>query len=342
MTLTSERHAPNPAQRYAVAVLATTAALVLTRNLPPLKDYFAFDMFQGAVFLSAWYGGFGPGLAATALSGLAMNYFLMPPLNAFSLLPADLARLVVFGAVGFMISSLSAKLGEARAQLLRANDTLEKRLKERTEEVLTISGREQQRIGQDLHDGLCQTLTGARLLTDALRTKMADDFWAADLEKIQSRLREAQSQAETVSRGLYPVELEANGLMSALQDLVDRFPTLHPVACRFTCRKPVQIHEHETAVHLFRIAQEAMVNAVKGGKAHCIEVRLTTLGEHRFLTVADDGGGIAPNPERKGMGMKIMDFRARAMGAALTIRPRRPTGTLVACAFRASYFPKET
>lgn len=332
---------PNLAQRYAVAVLATAAALVVTRALSPLKDYFAFDMFQGAVFLSAWYGGFRPGLLATLLSALAMNYFLMPPINAFALLPTDFARVIVFGAVGVMMSTLSAKLREAQGQLLEANDTLERRLKERTEEVLTISGREQQRIGQDLHDGLCQTLTGARLLTEALKTKMAGDSWAADLEKIESRLREVQSQAETVSRGLYPVELEANGLMSALQDLVDRFPSLHPVACRFVCRRPVHVHDHDTAVHLFRIAQEAMVNAVKGGKAHCIEVRLMTLGEHRLLTIADDGTGIRPNPARKGMGLKIMEFRARAVGAAFTIRPRRPTGTLVACVLRAAYFPKE-
>jgi signal transduction histidine kinase len=328
---------PISLKRHGFAALVTATALLLTLGLSPLKEYFVFDIFLGAVFLSSWYGGFGPGLLAMLLSCLAMNFFVMAPHNAFSVLPADFGRLVVFGAVGGMTSLLSAKLREARAQLQDANETLERRLRERTEEVLTISNREQQRLGQDLHDGLCQTLTGVRFLADALRVKLsaAGGAGAAEIEKILARLGEVQAQAESVSRGLYPVELETDGLMSALRELAEGVSRTHPVACRFTCRRSILIQDHGTAVHIYRITLEAVMNAVKHGKARRIEARLWTLGGAQLLTVADDGVGISSSSGRKGMGMRIMAHRARAIGTGLRVRPRRPKGTLVACLFHA-------
>jgi len=331
----SEKLKPDAKRRYGIALGTIIISLFITWNTPLLLHRHAFDLFQGAVFLSAWYGGFGPGLVSIILSILAIDYFFLPPIHSFSLGITDMIRLSIFGVVALITGSLSAKLRAAQSQLQQAHDNLEHRLAERTQEVLTISSREQERIGQDIHDGLCQTLTGTRFLTQALQKKLSTQKYTEteDLAKIEAGLEIAQTQAETVSRGLYPVELETDGLMSALQELTDRISNVYPVVCQFICRRPIPVYSHEQAVHLFRITQEAVSNAIKGGKAHHITVRLLTLGQNSVLLIADDGIGFLAETNRKGMGLKIMNYRAYTIGAKLKIRARRKGGTSVACIF---------
>lgn len=322
---------------YSFAVAAAAAALLLTKSVTPLADYYAFDLFLGAVFFSAWFGGFGPGILSTALSALSMSYFLMPPFNAFSFAPVDLVRLIVFGGMGLIVSSMSSKLRAAQALLQREHTDLERRLKERTQEVLAISSREQQRMGQDLHDGLCQTLAGTRLLTEALHGKLSGKSFSEtdDIAKIQSRLAQAQAQASAVTHGLYPVELETEGFMVGLEELAERTASTYNVRCEFVYRNPLWVYDHGFASHLYRIAQEAVMNSVKNGKARNITLRLITLGRRRILAVLDDGIGFSPEMKPKGMGMKIMDYRARMIGATLEFRRRKTKGMLVACSFQS-------
>jgi len=350
--------------RYGFAILSTGVALLFTHSIRRFATNSFFDLFQAAVVLSAWYGGFGPGALASGLSVLVLDYFFIPPLHAFELGPADVFRLVIFGAVALLTSSLSARLKEAKSDLERSYDQLERRVQERTVElsrtnthltdeieqrrraekaILEVSNREQRRLGEDLHDGLCQMLAGLRLLSEQVKKQLSAKSApeAKDVELIDAGLGDALAQADSLARGLYPVELETHGLMSALQELVDKIPKIYPVVCRFTCQQPVLIHDSTVATHLYRIAQEAVINAIKGGKAKRVTLRLRLRGSHVVLSIADNGIGFGKGQPRQGMGLQMMNNRARMINATLKFHRLPSRGTMVLCAFQSEQ-KKET
>ncbi len=133
--------------------------------------------------------------------------------------------------------------------------------------ILEISAREQRRIGQDLHDGLGQHLTGIAFMSKVLEQKLADQSprEAADAAKIVKLVNEAIHKARELSRGLLPVVSDAGGLMSALEQLAAEVEDLFGISCRFECDQPVLIHDNDAAMHLYHIAQEAVNNAIKHG-----------------------------------------------------------------------------
>src|SRR5262249_1883067 len=143
-------------------------------------------------------------------------------------------------------------------------------------EILEISDREQRRIGQDLHDGLCQQLAGIELMSQVLEGKLAprSKSDAARAGEIAGHVRDAISQTRLLARGLSPAPLDSEGLMSALQELASNTEKIFSVACRLDCRTPVLVEDHAAATHLFRIAQEAVSNAIKHGKARRIAIHL--------------------------------------------------------------------
>jgi two-component system sensor kinase FixL len=202
--------------------------------------------------------------------------------------------------------------------------------------ILEISGREQQRIGQDLHDGLCQYLAGIELKCQLLEEQLNESSprEAGRAGEIARHVREAITQTRSLSRGLSPVELEADGLISALDELAANVESLFRVKCQFQCQHPVLIRNNLAATHLYRIVQEAINNAVKHGKAGRILIALDSIGDHACLSVTDDGKGF-PNElkDGKGMGLRIMSYRARMIDATLQVRPAHPRGTVVSCIF---------
>ena len=205
-------------------------------------------------------------------------------------------------------------------------------------EVLQISDLEQRRIGQDLHDGLCQQLAGIELMSEVLEQNLSrkSKAEAAQAAKIAEGVRAAIGDTRMLARGLSPVDVESNGLMSALQELASNTEKLFHVACRFECPQPVLVRDHASATHLYRIAQEAINNAIKHGKARQIAVRLTAQSNQASLTVADDGRGFVVKPEQtSGMGLRIMKYRAGMIGATLEIRRANGRGMLVACIFKS-------
>src|SRR2546421_1866299 len=205
-------------------------------------------------------------------------------------------------------------------------------------EVLQISDLEQRRIGQDLHDGLCQQLAGIELMSEVLEQKLSrkSKTEAAQAAKIAEGVRAAIGDTRMLARGLSPVDVESNGLMSALQELASNTEKLFHVACRFECPQPVLVDNHAAATHLYRIAQEAINNAIKHGKARVIAVRLTVQSNQASLTVTDDGRGFVVKPEQtSGMGLRIMKYRAGMIGATLEIRRANGRGMLVACMFNS-------
>ena len=144
-------------------------------------------------------------------------------------------------------------------------------------------------------------------------------------------LGEAITQTRGLARGLYPVKAEPNGLMVALQELAARTKTLLKVGCRFNCPNPVLIENNIMATHLYRIAQEAVTNAIKHGKPDHITIGLAQTPHRISVGVTDDGTGIPDRRNNKGMGLRIMQHRAGTIGASLVVQKNPKGGTTVVC-----------
>jgi PAS domain S-box-containing protein len=204
--------------------------------------------------------------------------------------------------------------------------------------ILNISAREQRRIGQDLHDGLGQHLTGiafmAKVHEARLAEKQVDE--TADAAKLVKLVNEAIHKTRELARGLLPVVSDEQGLMSALQLWAAEVEDIFNVPCRFQCDMPVLIQDDEIATHLYHIAQEAVHNAIKHGRPRNILIRLTADHGRGTLLVEDDGTGISKTREHaQGMGLHIMNYRASMIGGTLDVRPGRMRGTAVTCTFPA-------
>lgn len=343
-----------PLFRYGLSLVVSAFAFVLTRGTMPIFEHNAFDFYLGAVVISAYYGGLGPAFLTALLAIPTLSYFFMPPFNAFSLAMTDVLRLTVFTIVALLVSSLSGRLKKAKSDLQQAHDELETRVEERTrdlmrvngeleteiehrlaaeKEILQISNREQRRLGEDLHDGLCQTLVGLRYLTQDLRDRAAADglAWTEEVGALDKGLGDALHQADGVAHGLYPVELETGGLVPALQSMADKIAVIYRVRCRLRCDASPTALEGSTAHHMYRIAQEAIVNAIKRGKSKRISLRLQRRRERVQLSVTDDGIGLSQQSRARGLGLKMMEYRARMIHAAFRIRSRAKGVTRVTC-----------
>lgn len=215
-----------------------------------------------------------------------------------------------------------------------ARDITERRRLER--ELLEISNREQRRIGHDLHDGVCQQLAAIAylldMLGDNLQKKSAED--AAEADRIGRLVNEANTQARGVARGLFPVRLQEHGLVLALQELVASVGSRYRIECQFKCETaPVNLDDQQE-LHLYFIAQEALLNAVKHGKSTRVTVSLNVEDGQLKLVVEDNGCGYAmPERNMTGMGIRIMRYRAKVIGATLEVHSQVDQGTRVACLF---------
>ena len=201
-------------------------------------------------------------------------------------------------------------------------------------ENLQISEREQRRMAQDLHDGLGQVLVGAAYLAGILRQDLAAKALpeARRLGRILEVINDAIAQTRNLAHGLHPVEPEPNGLMAALETLAARTRKLFQVGCHFNCRRPVLVEDNVMATHLFRIAQEAITNAIKHGKPGRIEISLTEIPGRISLAIWNDGSGMPRRQQKKmGMGLRIMSYRAGMIGGTLAIQKEVAGGTTIVC-----------
>jgi PAS domain S-box-containing protein len=200
-------------------------------------------------------------------------------------------------------------------------------------EIIDVSEEEQKRIGQELHDGLGQHLTGIAFLSKGLEQKLLarEVPEARDAAEVVQLVNQAVSKTRSLARGLYPVELETNGLMSALEQLAARVKMVFGIDCAFRCGEPVLVSSGLMAINLYRIAQEAVNNAVKHGGARHIEIQLSGGHDQAELSVCDDGSGFEPSllGRGKGMGLHIMQYRAKMIGANLDIRENSRGGATV-------------
>jgi PAS domain S-box-containing protein len=231
------------------------------------------------------------------------------------------------------IGPVKDKQGQATHWLVIFRDITERKRLER--EILEISDRERQRIGQDLHDGLCQQLAGIELMSQVLEQKLGSRSRGAAgrAGEISQHVRNAIAQTRSLARGLSPVTLDSEGLVSALQELAANTERIFGVFCRFEHGDPVRVADLATATHLYRIAQEAVSNATKHGKATVITIQLRQLGDQLVLEISDNGAGLpATGGAGRGMGLRIMRYRAGIIGGSVTVgnHGNRP-GAFVIC-----------
>jgi signal transduction histidine kinase len=298
-----------------------------------------------AIGLAAWFVGRGFAIFISILSvavslagdlerGAHFSSALVPAWNAVILIAFYLVVVWLLA----ILRSLQREL-EARVQQRTAALKEEMAERERLErELLEISEREQRRIGQDLHDSLCQHLTGTTLAGQVLEEKLAARNLpeATEASKVVELVEEGIKLSRKLAKGLHPVDMEADGLMLALEEYAVTSSELFKVSCRFECDLPVLIHDTVTAGHLFRIAQEAVGNAIKHGKAGNILIRLDASEEATVLSVKDDGVGLPePLPKNHGMGLRIMAHRSGMIGGVFNARRDEAGGTLVTCELRA-------
>jgi signal transduction histidine kinase len=235
------------------------------------------------------------------------------------------------------------------ASLIRAHRDVEERVRSRTaalrEEiaererleraVLEIGERERCTIGRDLHDGLGQHLTGTALIAQALGTGLSARHAAeaAEMRKVISLIEQGIEQTRSLAKGLLLAEIESEGLVNSLAEFAAATSRSFQVECRLVCPEAIALPSDGAATHLFRIAQEAVRNAVRHGRARRIEIALGRQGEGLILTVRDDGCGL-PRPlptGTKGLGLRIMAHRATLIGASFSIASHAGGGTVVGC-----------
>ncbi|PYS67111.1 MAG: sensor histidine kinase, partial [Acidobacteria bacterium] len=219
------------------------------------------------------------------------------------------------------------RTSSARISLLEHTQKLEK-------QIIEVSEYEQQRIGRDLHDGLCQFLAAIGCAASSLKIDLKEqglDKLATSASEIEKLLSDSVKQARDLSHGLVPVQLDDAGLPAALKELAASTSRLLPVKCTFASAGDTDASLNGKATHLYRIAQEAINNATKHGKAHKIDIRLSANTSATTLSIADDGIGFSKNGNANGMGISIMRYRANLMEGELAIESGAKHGTIVSC-----------
>ena len=242
---------------------------------------------------------------------------------------------------------------EAEADLKKSKDLLEKRVQARTAElraanqelkneitrrkglegqILEISDREQERLGQELHDGLCQQLTAIGFLARATALRLKDHrvVQTDDLEKIAQLINGSVMDARNIAHDLHKEEIDAAGFVQALQDLVQR--QIWKTPCRLEIKSRVNIEDDKVASELYRILREAIINANKHARATDIVLDIRRSKNNLVFSVMDNGVGFRrKTKESHGLGFRIMQYRARSIGARLELDSLKKGGARVAC-----------
>jgi signal transduction histidine kinase len=248
-------------------------------------------------------------------------------------------------AIFILVIILASARNELQVLVRQRTEKLEQEIQERTrleKELLEIAEAEQRRIGQDLHDSLGQHLTATAMAGKLLAKKLADKSpaEAAAAAKLVALTEEAIELTRKLAHSLHPVELEAGGLAGALEQLASNISQAFGVTCRFETSTPVKISGIEVGTQLFRIAQEAASNAIRHGHARNIIISLEGSDEKWLLSVTDDGAGLPAEAQKKdGLGLRIMDYRARLIGADFEIRALPAGGTRAVCTWNLDTTP---
>ncbi len=247
------------------------------------------------------------------------------------------AALAAFlAALMIVLNRFHRFLLDALAAQFRATSEVKLEMRERQRlerEIAAVADGERRRLGHELHDGVCQQVTAALLHCQVLgrRVKGGEALADSDLQAISSMLSETIADARNIARGLCPFDNDPAALASALRALARRTNDTAVVRCEFTASGDVRAPDPVMAQHLYRIAQEALNNAVRHAHAGRISIELHGSAEELALRVEDDGAGLPPKLPPVGMGLRTMAFRAQVVGGELKVAPAPGGGTCVTC-----------
>lgn len=314
-------------------------------------ETFFFIFYLIAVFLAAWFVGrfFG-----TLMSALSVTAWISSNIAAGAHYSSDFIPIwnaaimfVFYLVVVELLVRLRNFQSELEDRVRRRTAELTKEIQERTrlqKELLEIAEREQRRIGYDLHDGLCQHLTGTALAVHVLGQKLMSKSLpeTAEANRVVELVEEAIELTRSLARGLHPIEMQTGRLTDNFQALAASASERLQVACHFEGHQAAPLHDVNVATQLYRIAQEAITNAVRHGKAKSINVCLDSADDEIVLTITDDGSGLPENARNgQGMGLRIMAYRAEMVGATFHIeRLSSLNGTRVTCALISGSKPQ--
>ncbi len=300
-----------------------------------------FIFYAVPIILAVWWSGSAAGFFISVLSGIVWWYSnndTHPYETEIGYLWALVNREFYFCVVVFAVNAVRNRQDSdaAHIHMLEERRQLEK-------DIVSVSEHEQQRIGRDLHDGLCQQLAAiacaVRALAEDMQAKSVEG--AGDAAQIEESLQQAVVEARDLARGIFPVHVDRSGLSAALKDLVQITSRLTGTNIEIQENSELQLDSPEASMHLYRIAQEAVANAVRHGQARNILIKIELNDQTLTLIIEDDGKGMDPRAIRKaeGMGLRTMRYRAQAIGAELHFEPRLSGGTRVRCQLRIQHTP---
>jgi signal transduction histidine kinase len=265
-------------------------------------------------------------LVSNMIAGQDFNGWLTPFWNT-------VVRLGVF----LIVTGLFATRWKLEKQVHQSTNALSEEVRKRTrleKEVLEASEREQRKIGHDLHDSLGQHLTATALAGKVLAKKLADKSpsEAEAANHLVGMVEKGIELTRTLARTLHPIAVEKEGLVDGLRELAANISKGFSVSCKLECSQSVSLATADANMHLYRIAQEAISNAIRHGRAKNITLNLEVVENETILTVTDDGVGLPSDAwSKSGMGLHIMNYRAEMIGANLQVKRLPARGTRVTC-----------
>jgi signal transduction histidine kinase len=302
----------------------------------------SFSVFYllGIAF-STWFVGRYYGLAMAALSAIVWQWGDYAAGASYSSVFVPIWNVMILAGFYFIVVLLVANLRESQKQLeekvRQRTDSLTREIAERErleKEVIEVSEREQRRIGHDLHDGLCQHWAATAMAGQVLNEKLAARSLpeAADAREIVKLAENGITLTRDLAHGISSAGLEPEGLVTALSELASNTSRMFKVRCVFECEEAPSIEDAAAATHLYRIAQEAVHNAIRHGKPGQIVIGLAIRKDRIELTIEDDGTGLPEDWQKhRGMGTRIMAHRAGMIGGNFSIEPNPTGGTFVKC-----------
>ena len=318
--------------RYGTGALSPAVALILALLLWPVIKPFAMPLFLSAIVISAWQGGKGPGLVATLVSGVIIDYVFIPPQYRISAGWDDLGRLAVFGLEGFLLSWLVVSRKRIEHEVRKSREDL------RALSAHLQSGieAERTRIAREIHDELGQSLTGLKFDVSWLREQATESTGESERMKLDATLKNIDTAIQSVRRiatELRPPVLDTLGLTAAIEWQAAEFRERTGIPCEIKVAATDTLWERDFSTACFRIFQEILTNITRHAKATRVDVELAQQDDALILTVRDDGRGISEaeiaNPDS--IGLSGMRERAAHVGGEIYFfgLPRRGTTVTV-------------
>jgi signal transduction histidine kinase len=316
--------------RYGTGALSPAAALIVALLLWPVIKPFAMPLFLTAIVISAWQGGKGPGLVATLVSGLIIDYVFIAPQYRLGGAWDDLGRLAVFGLEGFLLSWLVVSRKRVEHEVRKSREDL------RALSAHLQSGieAERTRIAREIHDELGQSLTGLKFDVSWLRDQATESTGESERMKLDATLKNIDTAIQSVRRiatELRPPVLDTLGLTAAIEWQAADFQNRTGIECQLKPMAEDIRLDREGATAVFRVFQESLTNVARHAQATKVQVGLERVNGHLRLRLADNGKGIG-DMETSGthsLGILGMHERVRLLNGEMSISGEKGRGTVI-------------